>query len=130
MDDDLRSFIGYHSLPVRHGMTVGELARMLNAEREIGVDLKVVPMEGWRRDLWFDETGLPWVNPSPNIRNLDQAILYPGIALLEGLANYSVGRGTDTPFQFVGADWIDGSDLAGRLEETRNSGNTQFTRGA
>ena len=117
LDDDLRSFIGYHSLPVRHGMTVGELARMLNAEREIGVDLKVVPMEGWRRDLWFDETGLPWVNPSPNIRNLDQAILYPGIALLEGLANYSVGRGTDTPFQFVGADWIDGSDLAAALRK-------------
>lgn len=117
LDDALRSFIGYHAMPVRHGMTVGELARMWNAERKIGVDLKVVPMEGWRRDLWFDETGLPWVNPSPNIRTLDQAILYPGAAMLEGLANYSVGRGTDTPFQFVGADWIDGSDLAAALRK-------------
>ena len=115
LDDELQSFVGYHSMPVRHGMTVGELARMFNQERKIGVDLTVVPMEGWRRDLWFDETGLPWVNPSPNIRNLDQAILYPGIALLEGLTNYSVGRGTDTPFQFVGADWIDGAQLAAAI---------------
>ncbi len=117
LDEEFRSFIGYHPMPVRHGMTVGELARMFNEERKIGVDLEIVSMEGWRRGLWFDETGLPWVNPSPNIRNLDQAILYPGIALLEGLTNYSVGRGTDTPFQFIGADWIDGSQLAAALRE-------------
>ncbi len=128
LDDDLRSFIGYHPMPVRHGMTVGELARMWNAERKIGVDLKVVPMKGWRRDLWFDETGLPWINPSPNIRNLDQAILYPGIALLEGLANYSVGRGTDTPFQFVGADWVDGSDLAAALRRRAIPGVRVYAR--
>ncbi len=128
LDDDLRSFIGYHSLPVRHGMTVGELARMCNAERKIGAALEVVPMEGWRRGLWFDETELPWVNPSPNIRNLDQAILYPGIALLEGLHNYSVGRGTDTPFQFVGADWIDGSDLAAALRKRALPGIRVYAR--
>ena len=96
-------------------MTVGELARLFNEEREIGAALTVVPMDGWRRELWFDETGLPWVNPSPNIRSLEQAILYPGIALLEGLTNYSVGRGTDTPFRAVGADWINASELAREL---------------
>ncbi len=108
----MESFVGYHGMPVRHGMTAGELARMFNEERGIGAKLEVVPMRGWRRDLWFDETGLPWVNPSPNIRNLGQATLYPGIAMLEWLDSYSVGRGTDTPFEFVGADWIDGSELA------------------
>ncbi len=112
LDADLESFVGYHRIPVRHGMTVGELAMMFNEERQIGAKLTVVRMQGWRRDLWFDETGLPWVNPSPNIRTMDQAILYPGIALLEWLPDYSVGRGTDTPFQFVGADWIVGADLA------------------
>ena len=112
LDADLESFVGYHQIPVRHGMTVGELAWMFNEERQIRANLTVVRMRGWRRSLWFDETGLPWVNPSPNIRTMDQAILYPGIALLEWLPNYSVGRGTDTPFQFVGADWIVGADLA------------------
>lgn len=115
LDDDLASFVGYHSLPIRHGMTVGELAGMFNKERGIGVRLHVVQMQGWNRHLWFDETGLPWVNPSPNIRSLDQATLYPGIAMLEWLEDYSVGRGTDTPFQFIGADWIEGAALAGVL---------------
>ena len=115
LDDGYRSFIGYFPMPVRHGMTVGELAGMFNQERKLGADLRVVKMEGWDRGTWFDETGLPWVNPSPNIRTLDQAILYPGIALLEGLGNYSVGRGTGTPFQFIGADWIDGTRLADYL---------------
>ena len=112
LDPDLSSFVGYHRIPVRHGMTVGELARMFNEERRIGAQLDVVTMRGWRRDLWYDETGLPWVNPSPNIRTIEQAILYPGIAMLEFLPDYSVGRGTDTPFQFIGADWIDGPELA------------------
>lgn len=112
LDDSLESFVGYHSLPVRHGMTVGELARMFNTERDIGARLHVVEMQGWSRHLWFDETGLPWVNPSPNIRTLDQATLYPGVAMLEWLDDYSVGRGTDTPFQFVGANWIEGARLA------------------
>ncbi len=108
------SFVGYFPLPVRHGMTVAELARLFNNEKKIGCDLRVIPMEGWRRDSWFDQTDLRWVNPSPNIRNLVQAILYPGVALLEG-ANVSVGRGTDTPFELVGAPWMDESLLARHL---------------
>jgi uncharacterized protein YbbC (DUF1343 family) len=93
------------NVPLRHGMTVGELARMFNVEQGLGLDLTVVPLEGWRRDLWFDETGLPWTNPSPNMRNLTQAILYPGVGLLESAV--SVGRGTDTPFELVGAPYVD-----------------------
>ncbi|MDA1312376.1 MAG: DUF1343 domain-containing protein [Acidobacteria bacterium] len=115
LDAELRSFIGYFPMPIRHGMTAGELARMFNNERSIGADLHVIPLEGWSREQWFDETGLPWVNPSPNIRTLQQAILYPGVAMLEGLKNYSVGRGTDTPFEFIGADWIEGRKLAAEL---------------
>ena len=115
LDEELRSFIGYFPMPIRHGMTVGELAHMFNAERGIGADLRVIRMEHWRREQWFDETGLPWVNPSPNIRTLGQALLYPGVAMLEGLRNYSVGRGTDTPFEFFGADWIDGKRVAEHL---------------
>ena len=112
LDEAYRSFIGYFEMPVRHGMTIGEVAKMFNAEKKIGAQLEVIGMENWRRDQWFDETGLPWVNPSPNMRNLQQALLYPGVALLEGLRNYSVGRGTDTPFEFIGADWVDGPQLA------------------
>ncbi len=115
LDEAYRSFVGYFPMPVRHGMTVGELAGMFNKERKISAELQVVRMEGWGRGLWFDEMGLPWVDPSPNIRGVEQALLYPGIALLEGLPNYSVGRGTDTPFLFVGADWIDGAALADDL---------------
>lgn len=115
LDESYRSFIGYFEMPVRHGMTIGEVAGMFNQERKIGVELEVIRMENWRRDQWFDETGLPWVNPSPNMRNLQQALLYPGVALLEGLRNYSVGRGTDTPFEFIGADWINGPQLANYL---------------
>ena len=122
LDESYRSFVGYFPMPVRHGMTVGELARMFNEERRIGVDLRVVPMEGWRREDWFDETGLPWINPSPNIRTLRQALLYPGIALLEGLPNYSVGRGTSTPFEFVGADWLEGSEVAAFLNARQVAG--------
>ena len=128
LDSALRSFIGYHSMPVRHGMTVGELATMFNSEREIGSELTVVRMQGWGRDLWFDETGLPWVNPSPNIRTLDQALLYPGIALLEWLPGYSVGRGTDTPFQFVGADWVVGTDLADAIRRQGVPGARAYAR--
>lgn len=112
LDESYRSFIGYFEMPVRHGMTIGEVAKMFNVERKIGARLEVIRMEDWRREQWFDETGLPWVDPSPNMRNLQQALLYPGVAMLEGLSNYSVGRGTDTPFEFVGADWIDGPRLA------------------
>ena len=117
LDDENRSFIGYFPMPVRHGMTVGELATMFNAERKIGADLRVIKMEGWKRNLWFDETGLPWVDPSPNIRTLEQALLYPGIALLESLPDYSVGRGTETPFLFVGANWLNVESLLVRLRQ-------------
>jgi uncharacterized protein YbbC (DUF1343 family)/CubicO group peptidase (beta-lactamase class C family) len=111
LDPDLRSYIGYYPLPVRYGMTAGELAQLFNCERGIGVRLKVIPMAGYRRDLWFDQTGLPWVNPSPNLRSLTQTILYPGVGLIES-ANVSVGRGTPTPFEVIGAPWISGAQLA------------------
>lgn len=111
LEPELKGFTGYFPMPIRHGLTLGELARLFNDEQKIGADLTVVPMKGWRRDLWFDETGLPWVNPSPNIRNLLQAALYPGLGAIEG-TNLSVGRGTDTPFQQIGAPWIDGVELA------------------
>ena len=106
LDPDQTSFTGYHPLPVRYGMTMGELSRLFNAERGIGADLQVLRVQGWRRDAWFDETGLPWVNPSPNIRSLTGALLYAGVGLLES-TNLSVGRGTDRPFELLGAPWID-----------------------
>ena len=108
------SFTAYHSIPVRHGMTVGELASMFNAERDFKAGLTVIPVEGWRRELWFDQTGLPWTNPSPNMRSLAEATLYPGIGLLETTA-LSVGRGTDTPFEVIGAPYIDDVKLATEL---------------
>jgi uncharacterized protein YbbC (DUF1343 family) len=110
------SFVNYTSEPVRHGMTVGELARMFNAERKINAKLTVVAMQGWQRGDWFDATNLLWTNPSPNLRNLDQATLYPGVALIEG-TNVSVGRGTDTPFQVIGAPWISGREFAQYLNQ-------------
>jgi uncharacterized protein YbbC (DUF1343 family) len=125
IQEKYRSFIGYFPVPVRHGMTAGELASLLNSERGINADLTVVRMEGWRRAAWFDETGLAWVNPSPNMRSLTEALLYPGIALLEGLRNCSVGRGTDGPFEFVGADWIQGAELAAYLNG-RNLAGVRF----
>jgi uncharacterized protein YbbC (DUF1343 family)/CubicO group peptidase (beta-lactamase class C family) len=107
-------FTGYWTVPVRHGMTMGELAKMFNAERNINAKLTVVPMEGWQRGDWFDSTGLGWVNPSPNLRSLTEAMLYPGVALIE-YTNVSVGRGTDTPFEVVGAPWVKGRELAAYL---------------
>ena len=117
LDADKLSFTGSFPLPLRHGMTIGELARLMNAQASPPADLHVIEMTGWHREDWFDQTGLPWVDPSPNIRNLDEALLYPGIAMLEYSTNYSVGRGTDAPFEQIGADWIDGTDLAKRLSE-------------
>jgi uncharacterized protein YbbC (DUF1343 family) len=108
------SFTNYWTMPVRHGMTVGELAKMFNAERNIDAKLTVVAMEGWQRGDWFDSTGLGWVNPSPNLRSVTEAALYPGVALIEG-TNVSVGRGTDTPFELVGAPWIKSKELAAYL---------------
>ena len=105
MDLDMRSFTAPHTIPVRTGMTIGEFAQMVVAERKLPVKLTVVPLERWQRGQWFDETGLPWVNPSPNIRTPTQALLYSGVGLLEA-TNLSVGRGTDMPFEVIGAPWI------------------------
>ncbi len=110
-DTGRESFTNYWTVPVRHGMTIGELAKMFNAERNLNAKLTVVPMEGWQRGDWFDSTGLSWVNPSPNLRSVTEAALYPGVALIEG-TNISVGRGTDTPFELVGAPWIKSRELA------------------
>jgi uncharacterized protein YbbC (DUF1343 family)/CubicO group peptidase (beta-lactamase class C family) len=115
-DADQLSFTAYHTLPVRHGMTIGEIARLYNDARKLNCDLRVVKMENYRRSMWFDSTNLVWVNPSPNMRSLAEATLYPGIGLLE-TTNLSVGRGTDTPFELVGAPWLDGQRLAALLNE-------------
>ena len=115
IDANNLSFIGAFPLPLRHGLTIGELARMENAELKLGANLTVVEMEGWKRTDWFDQTQLAWVNPSPNIRNLNAALLYPGLALLEASTNYSVGRGTASPFEQVGAEFIKGRELADYL---------------
>jgi uncharacterized protein YbbC (DUF1343 family) len=97
---------GYYPVPLRHGMTVGEIARYINGEYGVGADLHVVPMEGWQRSEWFDETGLPWINPSPNIRSLEAALNYAGLVLSEA-TNLTVGRGTERPFSYLGAPWLD-----------------------
>jgi uncharacterized protein YbbC (DUF1343 family)/CubicO group peptidase (beta-lactamase class C family) len=120
-DESQLSFIAAHTTPVRYGLTIGELGMMMNAERKIGADLKVIKMEGWSRSMWFDETGQTWVNPSPNMRSLTEATLYPGIGLLE-TTNLSVGRGTDTPFEVVGSPWLDGQKLAKYLNERNIKG--------
>lgn len=113
-DPEFESFIAYHALPVRHGMTVGELARLFNAERKIDAGLRVIPCEGWSRGDLYDRSGLLWVNPSPNMRSLTEALLYPGVGLLEA-SNVATGRGTDTPFERVGAPWIEPRQLASAL---------------
>jgi uncharacterized protein YbbC (DUF1343 family) len=111
LDEKYVSFVGYARIPIRHGMTAGELARLYNGEKKLGVDLHVIRMEGWKRSMWYDETGLEWVNPSPNIRNLTQAIFYPGVCLLES-KQISVGRGTEMPFQLFGAPWLKAREMA------------------
>jgi uncharacterized protein YbbC (DUF1343 family)/CubicO group peptidase (beta-lactamase class C family) len=121
LDKKLESFTGYHPLPVRHGMTVGELARLFNQEWAIHADLQIIRMEGWRRETNYDQTGLLWINPSPNMRNLTAALLYPGIGLLE-TTNLSVGRGTDRPFEILGAPWLDGRRLAAELAKANLPG--------
>jgi uncharacterized protein YbbC (DUF1343 family) len=103
---EFASFTNYHPTPIRFGMTLGELAQMYNVERKIGARLRVIPMQGWLRGDWFDSTGIVWINTSPNLRSVNEAELYPGVALVEG-TNVSVGRGTDTPFEVMGAPWID-----------------------
>jgi len=103
---DLQNFTNYHPVSLRHGMTLGELAQLFNVVRKIGARLRVIPMQGWLRGDWFDSTGITWTNPSPNLRSVNEAVLYPGVAMIEG-TNISVGRGTDTPFELIGAPWID-----------------------
>lgn len=115
LDEDVRSFVAYHNIPLRHGMTAGELAKMLAAERGWQLKLEVVKVEGWNRDMFLDQTDMFWVRPSPNMRTLNQALLYPGIGCIE-FTNVSVGRGTDTPFERVGAPWIDARKVVSRLE--------------
>ncbi|HVP43196.1 MAG TPA: serine hydrolase [Terriglobales bacterium] len=116
-----KPFGNYHPLPVRHGMTMGELAQLFNQERHIGARLTVVPMQGWWRGDWYDATGLAWIGPSPNLRSVAETTLYPGVALVEG-TNVSVGRGTDTPFELVGAPWVNGRELARYLNARLISG--------
>jgi uncharacterized protein YbbC (DUF1343 family) len=114
LDPAFATFVGLYPTPMRHGMTVGELARLFNDHFRIGSDLHVVPVAGWTRDLWYDQTGLPWVPTSPNMPDLESATHYPGTCLFEG-TNLSVGRGTAEAFQIIGAPWLDGDTLAARL---------------
>jgi uncharacterized protein YbbC (DUF1343 family) len=123
LDAGTESFVGFHRIPVRHGMTIGELAKMIRDEKKLDLNLKVIACEGWRRSDYWDATGLTWVNPSPNMRNLTQALLYPGIGLLE-MTNLSVGRGTDTPFEVIGAPWMDGRLVAQDLNRQSLAGIT------
>ncbi|HET8576271.1 MAG TPA: exo-beta-N-acetylmuramidase NamZ domain-containing protein, partial [Methylomirabilota bacterium] len=125
MDPDLRSFTAPHPIPVRTGMTIGEFAKMVVAERKLPVDLTVVPLENWERGQWFDQTGLPWINPSPNIRSPLEALLYSGIGLLES-TNVSVGRGTSTPFEIVGAPWISEPQVLADALNARGLPGVQF----
>jgi uncharacterized protein YbbC (DUF1343 family) len=114
-------FVGYHDLPVQHGLTVGELARLFAAEKRLDLPLDVVTCENWGRSAAWDATGLPWRNPSPNMRHLTAAFLYPGVGLLE-FTNLSVGRGTERPFEWVGAPWVDGRKLAAELNTRQLAG--------
>ncbi len=120
-DAGRESFVNYFPVPVRHGMTMGELAKMFNAERNINARLTVVPMEGWMRGDWYDSTSLPWINLSPNMRSLTEATLYMGVGVVEG-TNVSVGRGTETPFELLGAPWIKATELAQYLNGRSISG--------
>lgn len=123
LDEGAESFVAYHTVAVRHGMTVGELAMLLNEECKIGVDLEIVKVAGWQRAAYYDQCDLAWINPSPNMRSMNAALLYPGVGLWE-MTNLSVGRGTDTPFELIGAPWIDGRKLAASLNAARLPGVT------
>ncbi|SDP29974.1 exo-beta-N-acetylmuramidase NamZ family protein [Halobacillus aidingensis] len=114
LDEDYKSFVGNYPIPLRHGMTVGELAKLFNEEFEIGADLTVVEMQGWKRGMNYDETGLEFVAPSPNMPTVDTAFVYPGAALIEG-TNVSEGRGTTKPFELIGAPFINSTDLAAEM---------------
>ena len=117
LEPGFESFVGMFPIPMRHGMTMGELARLFNEAFDIGADLEVVPLAGWQREMYWDRTGLPWVMPSPNMPTLDTAIVYPGAVLFEG-TELSEGRGTTRPFELLGAPWIDAETFAARLSAT------------
>ena len=121
LDPAFATFVGLHPVPMRDGMTNGELARLLNESYGIGAQLHVVPMDGWRRSMWYDETGLAWTPPSPNMPDMESATHYPGTCLFEG-TNLSVGRGTPRAFQWIGAPWLDGDALTARLAARRLPG--------
>ena len=121
VEEDVRSFVGLYPIPNRHGMTVGELALLFKYEFGINCELTIVPMNGWRRHMYYDETGLFWVPPSPNTTGIDMSVLYPGTCLVEG-TNLSEGRGTTKPFEYVGAPYIDGYRLAKRFNEKKLPG--------
>src|SRR5262249_33159822 len=111
------SFVGAHDVPTRHGLTIGELARLYQAERKLNqTEIEIVPCQGWRREMFFEETGLPWLLPAPNMPTIDTAFVYPGQCLLEG-TNLSEGRGTTRPFELCGAPWLDASALSNRLNQ-------------
>src|ERR1700674_3159636 len=121
LDADKTNFVGYFPLPVRYGLTIGELAQLFNAENHIGVDLHVIAMKNWHRNYFFESTGIKWIPPSPNLRTTKGSILYPGIEILQN-AGVSVGRGTQTPFEEFGAPWLSGDDVAVALNERHLSG--------
>lgn len=114
LDADKTSFVGYYPLPVRYGLTIGELAQLFNTENQINAELHVIPMKNWHRNFFFESTGIRWVPPSPNLRTLKGALLYPGLEILQD-AGVSVGRGTEAPFEEIGAPWIKGEEVAGAL---------------
>ena len=121
LDADKTSFTGYFALPVRYGLTIGELAQLFNAENQMHCDLHVIEMKGWRRNYFYEDTGLRWIPPSPNLRTLKGSILYPGLEILQNAA-VSVGRGTETPFEEFGAPWMRGEDVAAQLNERHVAG--------
>ena len=121
VEEDFKSFVGNYALPIRHGMTIGELATYFNEEFRMGVDLKVIKMKNWQRKIYYDETSLIWVPPAPNILTLDTAFIYPGTCLVEG-TNISEGRGTVKPFEMIGAAWIDGIELSRELNSRKLPG--------
>jgi uncharacterized protein YbbC (DUF1343 family) len=121
LDADKLSFVGYFPMPVRYAMTMGELAQLFNAENKIGADLHVIAMKNWKRSEAYNEAGLPWISPSPNLRSLTEAFLYPGVEILQA-GGVSVGRGTDTPFEILGAPWIDGAKFAAELTRRKIPG--------
>ncbi len=121
LDADKTNFVGYFPLPVRYGLTIGELAQLFNAENHIGADLHVITMKSWHRNYFFESTGIKWIPPSPNLRTTKGSVLYPGIEILQN-AGVSVGRGTETPFEEFGAPWLNGEDVAAALNERHLSG--------